>query len=128
MLPSTTYTVPLGSARSRKQLGVHAASDARAAAGSSTYSAAASAQRQRGGSFEVSQASGMHTGHDDSWRAAEMGWEGGREGGREGGIESRKGWDRERAELMTNFSRIAYCAETEILDWTCAVCSYGLVV
>ena len=35
-------------------------------------------------------------------------------------------WNRQEAELMTNFSRIAYCPEREILDWSCATCNETL--
>ena len=35
-------------------------------------------------------------------------------------------WDRREAELMTNFSRIAYCPAQEILDWSCATCNDSL--
>lgn len=34
-----------------------------------------------------------------------------------------RAWNRREAELMTNFSRIAYCSEREILDWSCATCN-----
>ena len=34
--------------------------------------------------------------------------------------------DRHAAEQMTNFSRISYCSDEEILNWTCATCQDGL--
>jgi predicted lipase len=35
-------------------------------------------------------------------------------------------FDREMGERIANFSRIAYCPEPEILDWTCSVCQDSL--
>mmetsp|Transcript_48987 Transcript_48987/g.78934 ORF Transcript_48987/g.78934 Transcript_48987/m.78934 type:complete len:404 (+) Transcript_48987:409-1620(+) len=49
-------------------------------------------------------------------------------GGREEGSDSasERVWDLRTGELMTNFSRIAYCPEPEILQWSCATCNESL--
>lgn len=55
--------------------------------------------------------------HHASWHSVEHG---GVQGAEASGA---RAWNRRDAELMTNFSRIAYCSEREILDWSCATCN-----